>query len=345
MSSPPDPGAPGEAYLCYGFGIDSIQDGFVRGLMWNAPKSGGVTWHHATLYAVPTDFADGPCDGMPPGAVGLHVWAPGGDNLVLPDGVGIHLPPQTKRMVVEMHVLRTNSTAAESGSIGVCLDHEPVTHPAMFFAAVAPVPAIRPHMVETSRSRCVFHDDAHLWSIWPHMHQVGTEIEANLVRANGETTMLSHVVPWISITSKPTRWMSTFTRAMPSKRNARGTTRAINTCFRDPRRPTKCAIRDSLVGRRHLCLATFRLESLASRRKVLSSARGRARVPPSPNPSKSGRAASSMIACNPSATARPRVCVLGINKSQGSESSTTTTPMAQVARIAELAKIVRLAHP
>jgi len=192
----PDPGAPGEAYLCYGFGIDAIQDGFVRGLMWNAPKSGGVTWHHATLYAVPTDFPDGPCDGMPPGAVGLHVWAPGGDNLVLPEGVGIHLPAQTKRMVVEMHVLRTNSSAAESGSLGVCLNREPVTHPAMFFAAVAPVPAIRPRTVEISKARCVFHDDAHLWSIWPHMHQVGTEIQANLIRANGDTTMLSRVMPW-----------------------------------------------------------------------------------------------------------------------------------------------------
>jgi Copper type II ascorbate-dependent monooxygenase, C-terminal domain len=192
----PDPGSPGEAYLCYGFSADAIRGRFVRGLVWDSPQSGGVIWHHATLYAVPSDFPDGPCDGMPPGAVGLHVWAPGGDNLILPDGVGLQLPAETKRLVVEMHVLRTNSTTAESGSVGLCLDHQPVTDPAMFFAALAPVPAIRPHMIETSMARCSFHGDAHLWSIWPHMHQVGSAIQATLARANGEATVLSHVEPW-----------------------------------------------------------------------------------------------------------------------------------------------------
>jgi hypothetical protein len=192
----PDPASPGEAYLCYGFSVDALQGRFVRGLVWDAPKSGGITWHHATLYAVPADFADGPCDGMPPGAVGLHVWAPGGNNLILPDGVGLQLPLQTKRLVVEAHVLRTNSTTAESGSIGICLNHESVIDQAMFFAALAPVPAIRPQMTEISKSRCVFHGGAHLWSIWPHMHQVGTAIQATLVRANGESTVLSHVEPW-----------------------------------------------------------------------------------------------------------------------------------------------------
>jgi hypothetical protein len=192
----PDPGSPGEAYLCLGFDVEAIRDHFVRGLVWTAPRGGGVTWHHATLFAVPTDFADGPCDGMPPGAVGLHVWAPGGDDLILPEGVGLELPGSTKRLVVEMHVLRTSSEAADSGSVGVCLSHEAVSSTAAFFAALAPVPAIRPHMSETSTARCVFHAEAHLWSIWPHMHQVGSSIRATLMRNGGESSLLSHVEPW-----------------------------------------------------------------------------------------------------------------------------------------------------
>lgn len=192
----PDLGSINEDYLCYGFSASAIRNRFIHGIVWSPPPAGGVIWHHATLYAVPGDFPDGPCDGMPPGAVGLHVWAPGGDNLLLPQGVGLELPPLTTRLVVELHVLRTSGEPAQGGSLGVCLNHETVEHPAMFFAAVAPVPAIRPKMNETSKGHCSFHADAHLWSVWPHMHLAGSAIQATLLRSSGETSVLSRVDPW-----------------------------------------------------------------------------------------------------------------------------------------------------
>jgi hypothetical protein len=192
----PDLGSVNEAYLCYGFSAASFDHQTLQGLVWTPPEAGGVVWHHATVYAVPGDFPDGPCDGMPPDAVGLHVWAPGGSDLVLPDGVGLALPEHTTRLVVEMHVLRTSSQPPATGSLGLCLSHEPVAHPAMFFGAVAPVPAIRPQMQETSKAACSFHGDAHLWSVWPHMHLVGSAIQATLIRANGATSVLSRVDPW-----------------------------------------------------------------------------------------------------------------------------------------------------
>jgi hypothetical protein len=188
----------GEQYLCYGFDASPVRGATLRGLRWSAPDSGGVRWHHATLYAVVDTYPDGPipCDGMPQGSISLHVWAPGGNNLLLPADVGLELPATTQRLVVELHLLRTSTDPAASGSLGICLQHEPIAHRASFFAVVAPVPAIRPQMMETSSATCRFGGGAHLWSIWPHMHRVGTAIESTLLRASGESSTIVRVDPW-----------------------------------------------------------------------------------------------------------------------------------------------------
>jgi len=194
----PDLAVGTEQYVCYAFDAGAARESTIRGLRWNAPAGGGVTWHHATLYAVTGTFPDGPapCEGMPPGSVGLHVWTPGGDNLLLPADVGLELPNATQRLVVELHLLRTNPEPPASGSLGICLQHAPVAHRASFFAVSAPVPAIRPKMNETSSATCTFTGNAHLFSIWPHMHRAGAAIQATLVRTSGETSTISRVDPW-----------------------------------------------------------------------------------------------------------------------------------------------------
>jgi len=194
----PDPDAMGETYLCYGFDARSLVQQTIEGLLWNAPASGGVVWHHATLSAVPGDFPDGPipCDGMPPGSTSLHVWAPGGDNLLLPEATGLELPETTMRLVVELHVLRASSASAGTGSLGICFNHEPVRNRARFFGVAAGIPALRPHTKETSSTKCTFAASTHLWSVWPHMHRLGTAIEAVLVRGTGERELLRRVEPW-----------------------------------------------------------------------------------------------------------------------------------------------------
>jgi len=55
----------------------------LAGLTWSSPTSGGVSLHHAKLYAVSGDYPDGPvtCDGMPAQAVAIHVWGVGGAPL------------------------------------------------------------------------------------------------------------------------------------------------------------------------------------------------------------------------------------------------------------------------
>jgi hypothetical protein len=195
----PDTPAGSEDYICYAFDAGALDGATLRAIHWTVPATGGVIWHHATLYAVTETFPAGPahCDGMPPGSVGLHVWTPGGAALVLPADVGLQLPSGTSRFVVELHVLRINDDApAEAGSVGICSQREPVAHRAAFFAVVAPVPAIRPETNETSSASCTFVGGAHLWSIWPHMHRLGTAIEARLLQKSGDTSRLARVDPW-----------------------------------------------------------------------------------------------------------------------------------------------------
>ena len=104
----PDTGESAEAYVCFGFDAGAIGDRTIGRVAWTPPAPGPFVLHHAKLYAVPGGFPDGPvaCDGMPPDAIGLDVWAPGTGELILPADTGLVLPAGTLRLVVEAHTLR-----------------------------------------------------------------------------------------------------------------------------------------------------------------------------------------------------------------------------------------------
>src|SRR4051812_16359233 len=85
LSFAADPGAAGEAYLCFGFDADLLDGADIGGIELDAP-SGSVALHHVALYASLAEYADGPvgCESMPDDAVPLHVWATGGGALAFP---------------------------------------------------------------------------------------------------------------------------------------------------------------------------------------------------------------------------------------------------------------------
>jgi hypothetical protein len=132
---------------------------------------------------------------MPPGSVGLHVWSPGGDDLVLPGDTGLRLPDDTRRLVVEVHAVRAGSGALAESRVTVCGGPDAPNHLAALMAAVAPVPAIRPDQQEHSTQTCTLAGDVHLWSAWPHMHLAGKEISAERVHSASTTTLVD-VVDW-----------------------------------------------------------------------------------------------------------------------------------------------------
>jgi hypothetical protein len=198
LSFTPDTGGPPEAYVCFGFDVRALADATIGAVAWTPPTAGPFALHHATLYAVPADYPDGPvaCDGMPAGAAGIDTWAPGVAELVLPSDTGLLLPAGTRRLVIEAHALRVGSGAPRSASVTLCAGPASPTHLAAVIGTGAPVPAIRPRHVETSQGSCALAGAVHLFSVWPHMHLIGQDISVSLVSPSSGARSLVHVAPW-----------------------------------------------------------------------------------------------------------------------------------------------------
>jgi hypothetical protein len=194
-----DAPAPGEeAYVCFGFDAGLLEGRPISGIRWFPPAGGGVSLHHATLFATREDAPDGPapCASMPADAVALHVFAPGGIPLGLKPGIGVELPSGTRRLLVEAHALRLVASAPESASAEICTLAEPPAHLAAWLGVTAPVPAIRPRHEEQSIGRCRLEAPLRLISTWPHMHRVGKAFHGSLLRLDGSRTPLIDVAPW-----------------------------------------------------------------------------------------------------------------------------------------------------
>ena len=198
LSFVPDTAGASETYVCFGFDAGALGDRNISRIAW-ADSPPPFVLHHAKLYAIPGDYPDGPtpCAGMPAGAVGLHVWARGGGNLILPRDTGLVLPAGTRRFVVEAHVLQVGAGAPAAASVSICPGPSAPTHLAAMMPTFAPVPAIRPQHTETSQASCVVAGPLHLFSVWPHMHLIGTEIDLDLLRGDGSITSLVAVTPWM----------------------------------------------------------------------------------------------------------------------------------------------------
>ena len=198
LSFAPDTGGVPEAYVCFGFDVPALAGATLGAVAWTPPTAGPFALHHATLYAVPVDYPDGPvaCDGMPAGAVGVDTWAPGVEELVLPADTGLLLPAGTRRLVVQAHTLRVGSGAPQPASVTLCAGPASPANLAAVIGMSVPVPAIRPQHVETSQGMCVLAGAVHLFSVWPHMHRIGQEVSVNLLGPESETTPLVDVKPW-----------------------------------------------------------------------------------------------------------------------------------------------------
>src|SRR4051812_18335801 len=96
-----------EAYLCYSVDIQGISGVHVGRVTWH-PPAGPVFLHHASLFAAAglPDVGEVPCDPMPDRVAALGVYTPGIEPVQLPDGVGIELPPGTRRLLVLAHTRR-----------------------------------------------------------------------------------------------------------------------------------------------------------------------------------------------------------------------------------------------
>jgi hypothetical protein len=187
----------GEQRECFGFDASPLASLWLRRISWTPPPQGGALLHHATLFALASDYPAGPvvCDAMPSSWT-MHVWAPGGDALSLPDGVALVLPPGTQRLVVQAHVLRLASGPPLAASVTLETTAIAPAQEAAWLPAVGGVPAIPPHSEEQSATTCPVSAPMHLWSAWPHMHLIGQSFQGAIVRADGTRSVFVNVTPW-----------------------------------------------------------------------------------------------------------------------------------------------------
>jgi hypothetical protein len=177
-----DPGPPGsERYVCFGFDAALLHGADIGALSLDA-AAGAVTLHHVALYAVTSEFPDGPieCETMPSDATSLHVWALGNGDLVLDPDVSVAVPAGAMRLVVQAHVLRANDGSAAESRV-LIEPRAPAVHRAAWLPLRVPTPAINPHETTTSSASCVVPGDLHVISTWPHMHLLGTAFHGSLV--------------------------------------------------------------------------------------------------------------------------------------------------------------------
>ena len=186
-----------ESYVCFGFDARALAGRWLRAIRWSPPPEGAVALHHASLYASPAPFPDGPtpCDAMP-AAWTMHVWGRGGDALVLPPDVAIALAADTQRFIVQAHVLRTAAGPPAAASVTLDTTTTAPVHVAAFFGAAAGTPAIRPRTRETSTATCRASTAMHIVSSWPHMHRLGASFTSTLVRVDGTRATIVDVTPW-----------------------------------------------------------------------------------------------------------------------------------------------------
>jgi hypothetical protein len=100
--------------------------------------------------------------------------------------------------VIEAHVARNRDQpgAAGTASATLCAASPEAVHQAAFLGYSAPVPALRPMHEEESDGECELPRDAHLWSVWPHMHLAGSQISVRLRSPDGIVRPLVDVSPW-----------------------------------------------------------------------------------------------------------------------------------------------------
>ena len=186
-----------EAYLCYSMDVDGISGVHVGRVTWH-PPAGSVVLHHASLFAAAglPDVGEIPCDPMPTRVAALGVYTPGIEPLRLPDGVAIELPSGTRRLLVLAHAMRRDAGSAAPTYVDLDLVAEPVLHSVNWVDIIAPVPNLHPGDAVGAVANCSFAVPAHIVSVWPHMHRIGSEFHGVIVRADGTREALLDVKPW-----------------------------------------------------------------------------------------------------------------------------------------------------
>jgi len=205
----------GDIYRCLVFPTNLIADRFLSALEVKPGVAAMV--HHVLAYIDTTDAAEsldradpGPgytCFGGPGfgDRVPVAAWAPGNQPPLLPDGVGIPVPKES-RIVLQVHYSpRSGVSAPDATSLGLHFPAAPVRKRWLWFPMVSDdfvLPAGKPDCRLTVSA--VLTRPLHALAITPHMHLLGRTMRVDAVAADGTRRCLVNVPGW------DLRWQDTY---------------------------------------------------------------------------------------------------------------------------------------
>ncbi len=151
--------------------------------------------HHVIVFVVSPDaFKGRPRVFSNEGGIDALVGtAPGEEPVILPDGVG-RLIKAGSMLVLQMHYTPNGTPQKDRTSIGIIFSRKPVAKEARGGAAINRWFAIPPGDENyEARSSYTFKEDAHIFSLMPHMHLRGKDFEYRLVYPDGTSKIILKV--------------------------------------------------------------------------------------------------------------------------------------------------------
>ncbi|QDG53606.1 hypothetical protein FIV42_23530 [Persicimonas caeni] len=135
------------------------------------------------------------CGGFPPGDGYVYVWAPGQAPIEFEDG-GVRIGPDDK-FVLQIHYNNGAGVEGVRDSSGFRVYHGPTEGTEYGLASVgSPYIYVRPNSEGQTADSCEVKRDVYIRASWPHMHEIGTEFETIIERADGTEETLIDLTGW-----------------------------------------------------------------------------------------------------------------------------------------------------
>lgn len=201
----PVPATGPDIYRCFVLPTNLASDAFLEAIEYAPGERGAV--HHILSYLDTTGRARQLDDASPgPGysttagvmieAEELSFWAAGSEPHRLPDGIGIHLPPQSD-IVLQVHYHPSGKAGNDRTRIGLYFSRKPVKQALHWNNATNynfRLPAGNDNF-EVKASWFV-PVDVQALAVSPHMHQLGKDMHMSVKLPNGKTLSLIEIADW-----------------------------------------------------------------------------------------------------------------------------------------------------
>lgn len=195
-------------YQCFTF--KSPFDGTQQATAWAPIVDDERVLHHWILYRTKTPQPDGgvmPCN-MPQDATFVAGWAPGGQNFVLPETVGLELAGPDDYFILQMHYHNTghHADALDESGVALCTTDAPRENLAGVFTLgtvridIPPFASGHQAIGECKSWLTSFlPEPVHAIASFPHMHEFGTKFRTEVFRGadNGPKETLVDIDNWV----------------------------------------------------------------------------------------------------------------------------------------------------